>query len=275
MTIRKICSLRMGTACGAGGWCAVVLLSAVAMRPANAQEPMLAVGDVFEQQVTRTMQTPNVVAPVTAETRADVMSAHRQYVAAIAAYKAIQPETAGIANKLGVAYEHMFMNSDARASFERSVKMDRNYGPAYNNLGTIYYQQKNYKKAERYYKKAVKLDPQNALVFGNLGTLYLSRRKFHDGTEAYQRAYALNAGIFQEIAENGIADSTSLEDLAYMNYCFAKIFAQAGKNDLAVKYLQKAVEEGFHDKSKLAQDEEFATLRGTPEFDGLLVRKNR
>lgn len=274
MTI-QIPVLRIGTMCGVGGCLLLVVLSVLGPRPANAQEKMLAVGDVFEQQVTKTIKTPDVVAPVTAETRADVMSAHHQYVAAIAAYKQIQPETAVIANKLGVAYEHMFLNSDARDSFERSVKMDRNYGPAYNNLGTIYYQQKNYKKAERYYKKAVKLDPQNALVFGNLGTLYLTRRKFHDGTEAYQRAYALNPGIFEEIAENGIADSSSLEDLAYMNYCFAKIFAQAGKNELAVKYLQKAVEEGFHDKSKLAQDEEFAALRGTPEFDRLLVRKNR
>ncbi len=257
-------------------WMAISLLlltlDAVQSPPAFAQN-MLVAGDVF-QQLLKPASAPELP-QVTAETRADLMVIHHQYLAAIAVYKAIDPQTAGIYNKTGIAYEHMFMDKDAKANFETALKMNKKMPQAYNNLGTIYYHDKKYKQAERFYKKALKLNPEDARVYGNLGTLYLARRKLHDGTEAYQHAFLLNPGIFQEIAENGIEESSSLADLANMNYCFAKIYAQAGKNDLAVQYLAKAISEGFHDKSKIQQAQEFATLRGTPEFQQLLSKDRR
>jgi tetratricopeptide (TPR) repeat protein len=257
-------------------WTALSLLflalAAGQSRPAVAQS-MLAAGDVF-QQFPKPASPPELP-QVTTETRADLLVIHHQYLAAVAMYKANDPQTAGIYNKTGIAYEHMFMDKDAKANFEHALKIDNKMPQAYNNLGTVYYHEKNYKRAERFYKKAIKLSPEDARVYGNLGTLYLARRKLRDGTEAYQRAFLLNPGIFQEIAENGIQESTSAEDLANMNYCFAKIYAQAGKNDLAMQYLAKAVSEGFRDKSKIQQDQEFASLRGTPEFQQLMSKEGR
>ncbi len=82
---------------------------------------------------------------------------HHQYLEAIAAYQKLSPKTARIYNKIGVAYEHMLMDDDAKSNFERAIKMDKKFAEAYNNLGTVYYHQKDYGRAERLYKKAIHL----------------------------------------------------------------------------------------------------------------------
>lgn len=212
---------------------------------------------------------------VTPETEADLLALHHKYMEAIKIYQKIKPETAQIYNKIGVAYEHMFMDEYAKANFVRAIRMDRKFAPAYNNLGTIYYHDKDYKGAARYYSKSIRHDSKNASVYGNLGTLYVARGKFQDGIEAYQHAYLLDPGIFEKIAEDGIVESGSVQDLANMNFLFAKIYAQAGKNDLAIAYLEKALTDGFHDKVKLDQDQEFAGLRGMPEFQHLIANHGR
>lgn len=210
----------------------------------------------------------------TPETEAELLALHHKYMDAIRSYRAIRPETAEIYNQIGVAYEHMFMDEDARANFEHAIRIDRKFGPAYNNLGTIYYHEKDYKRAERFYKMSLRHDAKNASVYGNLGTLYVARGKFQDGLEAYQHAFLLDPKVFEKIAGNGIVESASVEDLANMNFLFAKIYAQAGMNDLAVAYLEKALNDGFRDK-KLDQDQEFAGLHGMPEFQRLIDKQQR
>ena len=209
------------------------------------------------------------------ETMADLFAVHQKYLAAITAYQKLDPKTAQTYNKLGAAYEHMSMDDDAKASFARALKMDKRFAEAYNNLGTIYYHQKDYGRAERLYKKAINLNNTNAAVYSNLGALYLARNKFQDGAEAYQRAFILDSNIFQEVAEAGIPSSASMADPANMNFCFAKIYAQAGMNNLAIEYLHKAIMEGFHDKVGLQEDQEFASLRGMPAFQRLISSETK
>jgi tetratricopeptide (TPR) repeat protein len=254
-------------------WTAVSLLllalGAMESRSATA-ENMLASVDASQQQQLSKPATPQFP-QLSAEAAADLLVAHHRYLAAIAAYQKISPQTARIYDKTGIAYEHMFMNTDARAYFERALKLDKKFAPVYNNLGTIYYHERDFKRAERYYKRAIRLDAKTASFYGNLGTLYVARKTFHDAAEAYQRAFMLDPGVFQDIAENGIAESDSVQDLQVMNYCFAQIYAQAGMNDLAIRYLQKAVSQGFHDKAKLDQDQQFAGLHAMPEFQNLFL----
>jgi tetratricopeptide (TPR) repeat protein len=95
---------------------------------------------------------------LTPETIADLLVAHQKYLEAITDYQKLNPKTARIYNKIGAAYEHLLMDDDAKASFERALKMDRKFAEAYNNLGTVYYHQKDYDRAERLYKKAISLN---------------------------------------------------------------------------------------------------------------------
>ena len=219
--------------------------------------------------------TSTTVSQLTPEMRADLLAAHQKYFEAITAYQKLNPKTARIYNKIGAAYEHMLMDDDAKASFERALKMDRKFAEAYNNLGTVYYHQKDYHRAERLYKTAIKMNKDDAAFYSNLGALYFSRNEFSNGAEAYQRAFLLNSNIFHETAEIGIPNSASMETFANMHFCFAKIYAQAGKNDLAIEYLRKAIMEGFHDKAGLQQDQEFAGLRGIPEFQKLVSSERK
>jgi hypothetical protein len=53
------------------------------------------------------------------------------------------------------------------------------------------------------------------------------------------------------------------------------MYAGSGKNDLALQYLRKALEEGFKEKDKLQQMKEFAGLRETQEFKDLMTLEPR
>jgi len=226
------------------------------------------------QQAANSAVTPELPG-MTPEMTADLMVAHQKYMDALEAYLKIRPQTAQIYNKIGVAYEHLQMNDDAKGYYMRAIKADHKFADAYNNLGTVYFREKDYQEAERLYRKAIKANNKNASYFGNLGTLYMTTKRYHDGAEAYQHAFVLDSDIFREAAERGIRDDSSAEDLAQMNYCFAEIYAQAGMKTEALEYLRKAVNVGFHDKAELTADPNFASLHDMPEFQQLIATRTR
>jgi hypothetical protein len=59
-----------------------------------------------------------------------------------------------------------------------------------------------------------------------------------------------------------------------MNYFVAATYARVGKQEQALIYLRKAMDEGFSDRKRLIEDKDFATLRTTPEFQHLLDQEN-
>jgi tetratricopeptide (TPR) repeat protein len=223
--------------------------------------------------------------PVTPELAADVLLAHHDYAKAIQAFQKIQPQTAYTYNKIGIAYQWLSMDAEAKMNFHdaawledeakfyyrKALNVDPKYAPAYNNLGTVSYHANDNKAARHYYRKAIKLDPKAASYWSNIGAVYLSKKDFRTGAEAYQRAFALNPNIFEQIAMDGIQHHESARDLAAMYLCFAEVYARAGMKTEAVEYLRKAFMEGLPDKQKVAQDVQLASLRGTPEFEQLFA----
>jgi tetratricopeptide (TPR) repeat protein len=200
----------------------------------------------------------------------DLLVARQRYLDAIAAYRLVPEESAVLANKIGVAYHHMFDMSDARRYYERAIKLDPECAEAYNNLGATYHSEKNYRRAERLYRKAIKLDPKNAAFYNNLGTAYFFEKNVKKGTEAYRQAFALDPQVFERSGASKIEEGSSTKDMAAVNYTLAKTYAQAGMNDRALAYLSKAIGEGFNDRKKLMTDPELAAVRETPEFAHLL-----
>jgi hypothetical protein len=55
----------------------------------------------------------------------------------------------------------------------------------------------------------------------------------------------------------------------------ARMYAGTGKNELALQYLRKALEEGYKEKDKLDQVKEFSTLRETQEYKDLMTLEPR
>jgi tetratricopeptide (TPR) repeat protein len=199
--------------------------------------------------------------------------AHQQYLQAIDAYSQEPNKSAAIWNKMGMAYHHLFAVDQARRDYERALQLRPDYPEALNNLGAIYYAKKNYGKAIKYYGKALQFDPKSAAVYSNLGTAYFARGKVTLGIDAYRSAFTLDSRVFESTSALLVNESLPAHDRAQQDYCLAKLFAQSGKNQEAIQYLRKALNEGFTDRKKILDDRTLASLRTTPEFSQLMTEE--
>jgi tetratricopeptide (TPR) repeat protein len=222
------------------------------------------------------MEQAGMASRLTPEQRGDVYMARKMFREAIDAYKE-GPQSAPVTwNKIGIAYHQLGDLSAARRNYEKAIKVDKKYADAVNNVGTIYYAQKKYKTAISRYRKAIELKPDTASFWSNLGTAYYSRSKFAEMTAAYQKALELDPEVFEHrgLVGTELQDRT-VADRARYHYEMARMYAKAGKNNLALQYLRKSLEEGLKDKIKMTSTPEFAELRETPEFQELLTRETR
>jgi len=210
----------------------------------------------------------------TQEQIGDTYMMKKRYQAAIEAYKKEKPETAGVWNKMGIAYQLMLDQDDAAACYRRSLRLDAKSANVMNNLGTIYGAQKRYHDAEKMYREALKIDPKSAIIRKNLGTSYLAEHKYKKGWAAYEQALALDPQIFSGNGGPKVQDTASVQDRGAMNYYMARGCAQAGMSDCAISYLRMALIEGYTNAKKLSTDREFANLHGQPAFEELLVEKS-
>jgi tetratricopeptide (TPR) repeat protein len=228
----------------------------------------------------KTSQSPAVAEvpspPMTPERRADILMARKMYREAIELYQQAPQNSAVICNKIGIAYHQMMQLEAARRRYQKAIHLDPRYPEAINNLGTIYYTEKHYSRAVRYYKRALKLTPDSASILSNLGTGYFAQHKYKDAAAAYDRALRLDPEVFEHRSTYGVLlQERSVEERAKYHYYLAKTYAKAGQTERALLCIRKALEEGFTERKKLLQDQDFAALRDLPEFKQLLTLEPR
>jgi tetratricopeptide (TPR) repeat protein len=213
--------------------------------------------------------------PLSPEMRGDIFMARKMYREAAEMYKQ-EPESAIIANKIGISYHQMQDLNMARKYYERAIKLDPAYSEAVNNLGTVYYAQKSYRRAITQYKKALRLKPDSASMISNLGTAYFARKNYDLAQEMYQKALELDPEVFERRSTQGtLLQERSVEERARMHYTLAKAYAKTGKTDLAILYIRKALEEGFKEREKFQKEPEFAVLQDNDEFKKLMAAEPR
>lgn len=217
---------------------------------------------------------------LSSEMRGDIAMARKMYREAIDYYregfKVDSKDSAILANKIGIAYHQMMDLGTAQKYYKRAIKLNPKYSEAINNLGTIYYAKKSYRRAINQYKKAIRLAPNSASIYSNLGTAYFARKKYEDASKAYQQALSLDPEVFEHRSTQGVLlQERSVEERAKFHYYLAKTYAKAGMNDRVFLYLRKALEEGFKDKQKMADDPDFAKIKDMPEFKQLLALEPR
>jgi tetratricopeptide (TPR) repeat protein len=120
-------------------------------------------------------------AALSPEIEGDLLMVHRSYAAAIEAYQRQTQRSAVLANKIGVAYHHLFALDQARKYYQQALAMNPHYADALNNLAAVYHGQHDYKQAERTYKQALKYSPNAAITYCNLGTSYFADEKYKPG----------------------------------------------------------------------------------------------
>lgn len=213
-------------------------------------------------------QTPSD--PQAMEQRADLHMARKEYPEAASLYRRLtqlQPNNAAYQNKLGIAY-HLLQNmGEARRAYRRAIQINPRYGQAINNLASIEYAQKNYRAAILSYLKALELTPNDAVIYSNLGTAYFAYEEYDYAMTSYRYALLLDPNVFQDSSRMGtMVQQRTSENLGAFNFYLAKTYAEMGKVEETLLYLQKAWEEGFPDIRKELQDEVFAFLAEEPRF---------
>ena len=206
------------------------------------------------------------------EMRGDIQMARKMYREAVETYKTAPQDSAVILNKIGIAYHQLQELDMAKKYYERAVKIDHSYPEAINNLGTVYYARKSFRRAVSEYNKALRLTPNSASILSNLGTAYFARKNYDMAFATYQKALELDPEVFEHRSTQGVLlEERSVEERAKFHYYLAKTYAKAGRNELALTYIRKALEEGFKEREKFVQEPEFAGLREDPEFKKLMT----
>jgi tetratricopeptide (TPR) repeat protein len=163
---------------------------------------------------------------------------------------------------------------EARKNFNRAIKLDHNHSDAYNNLGVVYYQQKDYGKAIKTYEKAVSLNGEAASYYSNLGAAYFAKKQFEKAAYNYSKAMEIDPDVFERTSRAGVqAQLPSPEDRARYDYVLAKLYARMGVSDRSLRYLKKAMEDGYKDIGNVYKDNEFSSLRKDPRFAELMAAK--
>lgn len=225
---------------------------------------------------TRAAQVEPPKAVLSAEGRGDIFMARKMYREAIDAFREGSPKDAVLRNKIGIAYHQQMQLDIARKYYEQAVKLKPTYSEAVNNVGTVYYATKNYRRAISQYKKAIRLAPDSASIHSNLGTAYYARNQLALANVEYRIAIKLDPEVFEHHSSYGtLLQERSVQDRAKFHYMMAALYAQDGRNELALQYLRKALEEGYKERKKLPEDPAFAGLRDLPEFKELLALEPR
>ncbi len=211
------------------------------------------------------------------ERQADALRGDKLFLDALDYYRAALgklPSEARIMNKIGITEIQMQRYREARKSFERAIRANREYADAYNNLGVVFYEARRYSAAVKQYQKAIEKDATSASFFSNLGAAYFSKHDFERSVEAYQHALELDPDVFERTSRAGVqAQLPSPEDRARYDYTVAKLYAKMGLSDRSLEYLRKAMEEGFKDLKNVYKDIEFTEVRKDPRFTELMASK--
>jgi tetratricopeptide (TPR) repeat protein len=216
---------------------------------------------------------------ITPELRGDIFMAKKQYREAIEAFREGSPKDPVLWNKTGIAYHQLLQLDSALKSYQQAVRLRKDYLEAINNIGTIYYARKNFRRSIVYYRRALKVAPhasRSAAIYNNLGTALFARKQYKEAADAMQTALSLDPDVNEHSSSYGVLlEERSVEERARYHYYWAKLYAKNGRNELALQYLRKALEEGLKERKQLEKDPEFVALRDTQEFKDLLALEPR
>jgi tetratricopeptide (TPR) repeat protein len=207
--------------------------------------------------------------PITLEEHADIFLARKAYSDAADYYlRALRqggPKEAYLWNKLGIAYQLSMNYSAARKAYKQAAHYNSEFAEPWNNLGTTYFLQNKFGKSAKYYRRAIKLRPQVASFHMNLSAAYSRMKKFNEAVEECREALRIDPNVLLEHSAGAATVQARGSDVEFYYY-LAKVFASISKPDEAVRYLRRALEDGFKDIKRLDQDPDFQKISTYPAY---------
>lgn len=219
---------------------------------------------------------PGVATAAQLEAAADVLRARRFLEDAVDYYGfALRRggEEAHLLNKLGVTELELRNVPQARAYFQRVVKVQKRNPEGWNNLGAIDYLSGRYGNAIGNYKKAIKFDKTSATYHSNLGTAYFDKKDFENARKEYDTALKLDPDMLSHHGTVGVTTRMlSPEDHARFCFELARLYAQRGDEQTMLHYLTMASEAGFDVLGEMNSDLVLGRYHKDPRV--LLLVKN-
>jgi len=232
------------------------------------------VGTRLEQTGTAAVPPPShPTQALSLEQRADIFMARKNYdQAADFYYQSLQRSSfkdAVVWNKLGIAFQQQNKFQGAHKAYANATHLNKNFAEAWNNLGTVYFMQKKYGRSVRYYQRAIEVKKDNASFHMNLGTAYYHQKKFPLAVEEYRTALGIDPNVLNQQSPLGTVVHAGGADVDFFFY-MAKAYASIGNAEEAVRYLRRALEDGFKDPKRIEEDPDFKKISQHPAFVELM-----
>jgi tetratricopeptide (TPR) repeat protein len=209
------------------------------------------------------------------ERRGDSFFARKMYEEAIGEYGksiAIDHYNASTLNRLGLVYHQSQRFNEAERYYREALKQNPYFIEVLNNIGTIEYARQHYDRAMDQYKKALNIHPESPTIILNMGACLFDMKRYDEAMKATQRALQLDPRVLDRSSGFGTLIQTSRRNDPTVSYYFAKIYATRGEKELAISYLNRALDEGFKDFDKIKTEPAFTVLANQEGFVKVMDR---
>ena len=105
----------------------------------------------------------------------------------------------------------------------------------------------------------------------NLGTSYYHQKKFDEAVEEYRLALGIDPNVAVQQSAMGTTVNAGGADVEFY-FCLAKAFASMGNAEDAVRYLRRAIEDGYSDTKRIDEDPDFKKISQYPAY--IELRRN-
>ena len=110
------------------------------------------------------------------------------------------------------------------------------------------------------------LSTPTGLICTSIWATVSSCRDDTTARQAYQEALALDPEVFERKTGTRLTFPDPITFDVDLNYDMARLFAEFGDRDSCLQYLDKALEAGFSDQKRLAEEPAFDQLRQSKDF---------
>jgi len=209
------------------------------------------------------------------EIKGDLARIHGDQVKALTYYlQALKndPQNPLLYDKVGVAELKTGNHGGARKYFKMAIKIDPRYANGYNNLGALACIDKNYHTAVGYLKQALALDELSAPTHINMAEAWTGVGQMDHAMNEYARALELDGDVLTDNQNGLVAQISTPEQRARINYLIAKAYARRGNMEGALEFLRRAKDGNYPDLHNVYSDTDFTPLWNNPKLAQIVKR---